>query len=324
MDRDGDTLASRPVKVLMVTSEWPSPELPYGGCFIEQQVRFLRKAGVDIDVMPFVGRRKPLNYWRIWGRVRRTIRDGDYDLVHAQFGHSGALAVTPKRLPVVVTYRGDDLLADRFRRAVSRYAARRADANIVVARRMASELPEPPVAVIPSGIDFDLFRKFPRVDARRRLELPEGERLALFVGSPHVPRKRFSLAQQALDLIEDARLLPAWGVPRETIPLYMNAANLLLLVSKWEGSPNVVKEALACDLPVVAVDVGDTRERLGTVDGCVVVSDDSPESIADAVRAVLDRDEEIDGAASVRSLDETLLAQETIDVYRSVLRASGT
>lgn len=302
----------------MVTSEWPSPELPHGGCFIEQQVRFLREAGVDVEVLPFKGRHRPLNYFRIWRRIRRTIRAGSYDLVHAQFGHSGALCVTPKSLPVVVTFRGSDLQSSRVWRTVSRYAARRADATIVVAERMRSLLPRPPIAVIPSGIDLELFRPVTRDDARRELELPLAERLVLFIGSPTRVGKRLGLAREAVDLVPDARLLPVWDVPRETVALLMSAADVLLLVSKWEGSPNVVKEALACDLPVVSVDVGDVRERIGDVDGCIVCQDDTPATIARALQEVLTAGRRVEGRRAVRDLDETLLTAKVVGIYESI------
>lgn len=307
----------------MVTSEWPSPERPYGGCFIEQQAEALRRAGVSVEVLPFAGRRRVLNYLRAWRQVRKAINGGGFDLVHAQFGHSGALSVTPKKIPVVIQFRGSDLQGGRLWRAVSRYGARKADANIVVARRMGAYLPRPPDAVIPSGIDFDLFRPIPREQARARLGLPQAGKLVLFVGGPDRRAKRHRLAKEAVGMVPGATLLSVSGVDRTTIPFYMNAADALILVSLWEGSPNVVKEALACNLPVVATDVGDIRERIESVAGCCLCEGDSPEEIARAVVDVLSRDARVDGRDSVRGLADGQLAQQVIAVYREVLRGVG-
>src|SRR4051812_3149449 len=99
----------------------------------------------------------------------------------------------------------------------------------------------------------------------------------------------------------------------------MNAADCLILTSMIEGSPNVVKEALACDLPVVSVPVGDVHERLRGVEGCEVTADDRPETIAAALERVLRRGGRVEGRAAVRQLDERILTQRVIEVYRSVL-----
>ena len=97
-----------PLRVLMITSEWAS-DPGHTAHFIARQARFLRAAGVDVDVFAFRGGRRPLRYLTAWAKLQRRLRNGHhYDLVHAQFGQSGLLAL-PKRLPLVVTFRGDDL-----------------------------------------------------------------------------------------------------------------------------------------------------------------------------------------------------------------------
>lgn len=320
-----------PLRVLMVTSEWPTVDSPAEGAFIEQQARFLRLAGVDVELFHFSGRHRALGYLRIWKRLGRTIKHGDFDLVHAQFGHSGALASTPKRLPVVVTYRGSDLLGGDppglgwLFKAVSRYGARRADARIVVAEHLSSHLPKPPSAVIPSGIDVSLFRPIRKDIARHQLRLPHDQPLVLFVENRAGRReKRLWLAQQATDLVKGARLLHVYGIDRSAMPAYMNAADLLLLVSSQEGSPNVVKEALACGLPVVSVDVGDVRERIGPIEGCITCRDDRPETITDAINEVLARNQRIDAGAGMDDLDERVLTEKVISVYREVLDGRRT
>jgi glycosyltransferase involved in cell wall biosynthesis len=122
-----------------------------------------------------------------------------------------------------------------------------------------------------------------------------------------------------VDKTFDAELVVAWQVPHSKIPVYMNACNALLFVSMYEGSPNVVKEALACNLPVVSVSVGDVPERLAGISGCVVSADDDPNTLARAIEQVLRSDRRVDGRASVSELNEELLARRMIQIYESAI-----
>jgi glycosyltransferase involved in cell wall biosynthesis len=175
-------------------------------------------------------------------------------------------------------------------------------------------------------LDLEMFSPQDKRAARAALSLPENRRLVLFGGNPTVPRKRFSLAQEAIALLNgqpDVELVVPRGVPHRQIPLYMNACDALVLASLHEGSPNVVKEALACNLPVVSVDVGDARERIGSLPGCVVCQDDRPETIAAALTEVLNQKTPFNGRDAVKDLDELLLTPKVIDVYRRAMRRRG-
>ncbi|MBI4421935.1 MAG: ATP-grasp domain-containing protein [Gemmatimonadetes bacterium] len=323
-----------PIRVLAVTSAWPTPGQPRTTHFIKRQVDYLRSAGVHVEVFHFRGRRRPWRYLAAWARLQRRLRIGRYDLIHAQFGQSGLLAL-PKRLPLVVTFRGSDLLgivgdaagrhiwAGKVLQRVSRMVARRADAVIVVSEHMKNSLPpDVPASVLPSGIDLDLFRPMPRDAARRRLGLPLGASLVLFAGRPDQARKRFELAKQAVELLRGslpAELIVAWGAQHTDMPLYMNACDALVFTSMQEGSPNVVKEALACDLPVVSVPVGDVADRLRGVEGCEVCGE-SPPAIAAALERVLRRGRRVAGHEAVKDLDEAQLTARLIRIYRTILR----
>jgi glycosyltransferase involved in cell wall biosynthesis len=324
----------------MVTSEWPVPHAENSGLFIAQQVEYLRSAGTEVDVFHFRGKKNPLHYSRAWIALRRRLRRRPYDLIHAQFGQSGLLAL-PKRLPLVVTFHGSDVhgfptsagrqnsLAGRFLSRISRWVASRADAAIVVSRRLGRCLPGArSIHTIPCGVDLDLFRPMAKAEARSHLGWPQDERIVLFAGNPSCPIKRCSLARKAVEHLSRStasRLITAWGVPHTEMPFYMNASDVLVVTSTHEGSPGVVKEALACNLPVVSVDVGDVAERISRVEGCEVCAVDRPEAIAAALERALHRPGGLKGRASVRDLDERRLAQEVIQVYHQVAeRATST
>lgn len=324
-------------RVLMITNQWPTPATPYSAPFIARQYRSLRKSGVDVDLFVFEGRRNPLRYalatirflWRIT-RVR-------YDLIHAQHGQSGIPALFSS-IPLVVTFRGTDLQgivesegrvtpAGRVLTMFTRRVARKAARVILVSAKMSSYLP-PGIGfdVIPSGLDLELFRPMSQADCRRELGLAKDGRVILFGGRPSVKRKRYDLAMQAITRLRastPAEVLILDGEPIERVPLYINAADVVLLTSVHEGSPNIVKEALACNRPVVTVRVGDVEERLKTVAECVVCEDDKPETIAVALTRVLGRTGlEFDGRKHVLQLDEERTTASVVRVYQEALQRS--
>lgn len=323
------------LRVLMITSEWPSPTSPEAASapFVVRQVDFLRQSGIAVEVFHFQGLKKLSNYLRAWYRVQKRLSERKFDLVHAQFGQS-AFPALPKRLPLVITFRGSDLegiVGDDGRytldgwglRRFGQIAARMADWVIVVSEHMTRHLRgSVPISVIPSGVDLTLFRRTPKEEAKRQLGLPMRKPLVLFVGDPAEIRKRYFLAENAVKLLGEsiaAELVVAWDKPHASIPLYMSACDVLVFTSMHEGSPNAVKEALACDLPIVSVAVGDVSARLKGIEGCLVCVDDQPTTIAEALERVLKRGKRIRGRERILDLDESLLTQKVVDIYQSVI-----
>lgn len=315
----------------MITGVWPTPAHPERAPFVVRQVEFLRRVGISVDVVHLDGRGQPSRYVQRWREVRTLIARNHYDVVHAQWGQS-ALAALPRVAPLVVTFRGSDLegvvsksgkygVSSFLLTCVSQIAARCADEVIVVSDRLARRLPSRRCHVIPSGVDLELFVPRDKADARQRLGLKPVRRYVLFAASPANPVKRHALALQAMEALEDtgAELLVVERVSPATMPCYMSACDVLLLTSAHEGSPNVVKEALACNLPVVGVDVGDVRQRLNLVAGCVVCADDAPHTIASGLRQALAHDQPIDGRSAVAALDERVLTERVVDVYRQAM-----
>lgn len=323
------------LRVLLLTSEWPTPQHPRAVPFLVQQVQFLRAAGVQVEVFSFEAKRKVQNYLRAWWELRVRYKLKSFDLIHAHFGQSGLIAF-PSPIPVVVTFHGSDLQGvvgangrytwyGRLLQLVSRFVARQADANIVVGEQMVPHLGSAKhVHVIPGGVDFDVFRPFSCQVAREELGLPATKPLVLFPASPAKRVKRFALAQQAVAILraqQEVELLALEGVPHEHVPVYMAACDALLLTSQHEGSPTVIKEALACNLPIVSVDVGDVKNWLAQIDGCYVTEDDAPETIAAALREVLARRQRLNARDNVaEQLDERRLVERIRHVYMQVVQ----
>lgn len=321
------------MRVLFVTSEWPAFKNDISGIQVFHQAERLRQMGVFVDVFHFRGRKNPFRYVVAIAKLHRNYDLSSYNVIHAHHGQSGLVALIQRRLPAVVTFHGSDLQGIRsasgrytligyLLRTVSQTAARLATEVIVVSEHLARYLPRRDYHVIPAGIDLDLFRPMPPDHARQILGLPQGGRLLLFVGDPARPEKRYALAEQAVKCLNgklDARLVVANRIPHEQMPVFMNACDVLLVTSSHEGSPSAVKEALACNLPVVSVDVGDVRQRIGSIDGCVICSDDRPDTLAMALVEALERGRRVDGQAAVQDLDERLLAKKVIQVYKRAI-----
>jgi glycosyltransferase involved in cell wall biosynthesis len=194
---------------------------------------------------------------------------------------------------------------------------------ITVSLEIKEELGRSDAHVIPMGIDKELFRPLARTDARVQLGWPLDEHTVLFVGDTKNPVKRFGLARDAVMQAVGSASFPIVlrvcnNVAPETMPVYMNAADVLVITSEHEGGPLVLREALACNLPVVSVDVGDARMRLARVPGCILAVSDRPEAIASALVNVLKECKHVDGINGISELDDQIIAQELLTIYKGV------
>ncbi|HMD85909.1 MAG TPA: glycosyltransferase [Terriglobia bacterium] len=320
--------------VLVVTNLWPTEADPSYGSFVKAQMESLRPRGVEFDVLYINGRESKWNYLRGVRQVRGQLRTKRYDLIHAHFGLSGWVARWQSRVPVVVSFMGDDVLgrptrsgritlAGHFLRISGFILARLATSVIVKSRQMASTLHLPSAHIIPNGVNLNLFRPMEQRQARQALGLDSGKKFVLFPYNPKEARKRFDLIQAAVSLareqVPSLELLMARNLPQEQIPLYMNAADALVIASMLEGSPNAVKEAMATNLPVITVDVGDAGELIGPTPGCYLVRREAG-AIAEKIVEVCRRGGRTNGRDWIRKLSMEAVAEQIVEVYAEALR----
>jgi teichuronic acid biosynthesis glycosyltransferase TuaC len=325
---EADALPGRGLRVLTITNMYPTPERPAYGSFVEAQVSSLRRAGVGMDVHFIDGRRSKWEYVSAFATLRRRLARGGYDLVHAHYGFSGFYPIAlASPLPLVTTFHGDDVMLGenlpRLKTFVRELVSRRADAVIVQSAEMKEILGLESARVIPMGVDLERFRPMDRSACRLAAGYAPDLRYALFPYDRSRRVKGFDLAAAAVALVTRinpaVRLRTVAGEPPERMPLHFNAADLLLFTSLREGSPTAVKEALACDLPIVATAAGDVAERIAGVAGCWLV-ERSADRVASAVLRVLeDHDPRSAGRAAVGPLDIGAVALRLIEVYRTLV-----
>ncbi|PYO51809.1 MAG: glycosyl transferase [Candidatus Rokuibacteriota bacterium] len=309
------------MRILFVTNMYPTPERPGYGAFVRQQAEQLRRFGHTVDVINILGFRSRLNYLRGALDVLRTTRTTPYDVVHAHYGLTALPAWFRLHAPLVMTLHGSDVLGGRLERLCSRFMSRLADSVIVVSEEMRRVIPG---IVIPCGVDLDLFRPFDRDEARTRLGWPSDKYLILFPFDPRRRVKRYDLARAAVDRLTKegiaVELITVFGVDNREMPWHYSAADAMLLCSDSEGSPTSVKEALACDLPVVATDVGDVREILRGVPGTGICTRDVGD-IAGSLREALtvSRTGRFERRAAMAKYNQALTVAKIIDVYNTVL-----
>lgn len=316
----GNGASRRGLKVLFVTNMYPDDRNPGSGAFVCQQAEQLRKAGHQIDILHIQSNGARLKYLTSGIDVFSRTRATSYDIVHAHYGLSGFPALFRHKTPLVVTLHGSDALVGYVQPWISRTVCAFADAVIVVSRGISARIAG---EVIPCGIDLDMFKPRDRAEARRRLGLPLQAKLVLFPFDPRREIKRYDLAQASVQALGDpkTRLLSVCGKRSEDMPWYYSAANVMVLCSKSEGSPTSVKEALACDLPVVSTEVGDVREIMGGIDGCAICPDNAG-SLAQEIKRVLDRQpgQRFEGHRFMQRYDQSRVVADIVRVYESVLR----
>lgn len=332
MSKPGDIQFA--IRILLLTTEYPTPNRPGAAAFLVRHVEALCTMGVEIDIVHFVSRANPINHFRAWKHMRAQLRSRRYDLVHAHFGHASMIASLQSSVPVVVTYHGSDVigivgsngqysLKGWFGSLISRLMSLIVDEVIVVAAHLGRRLPRKHYHVIPLGVDLKRFAPMSKEQARDYLGWPCGSHIVLFAALDVTnPVKRFSLAEDAVKVLAEefpVELRMASGLKPDDIPLYMCAADVLLLTSVHEGSPTVVKEALACNLPVVCTDVGDVRDQLDGVEPSAICAPD-PASLAAGLRQVLTSGKRSNGRDKVAPLAEPLVAGKVVEIYKSILQ----
>jgi len=330
------------VRVLAVTNMLPTETNVRAGTFVKQQISSLQGQGVEVQTLHLDRPGKGMSVYRHTAlRLQRAIGCWHPEVIHTMYGGLMGWIVsrTVTDEALVQSFCGTDLqgakagsILLRVRAGIgvvlSRRTVRRVDHVIVKSKRLQARLPRwfpsDRVSLVPNGVDLDRFKPMDRAACRLSLGWREGVFHVLIAAPVNVnANKRVSLARAAVKQLEDsgvpAELHVMTSTPHAEVPIWLNAADAVLLTSVQEGSPNIVKEALSCNRPVVAVDAGDVAERIAGVAGCYVVLP-SPSALARGLAAVRSGPGAVEGRASMLELSTERVATRLLAVYERAMQ----
>ncbi|HEY5943540.1 MAG TPA: glycosyltransferase [Solirubrobacterales bacterium] len=310
------------MRVLVVTNFMPDAAAPQRGQWVRDQVDEVRRRGVDVDVFEFArGRNEYLPATR---RLRALLRRERFDLVHAHYGLAGWVARLAGADPLIVTFHGTDV-RHHLVGHLSRRLAWRADLVAGVSRALFEAedgrpgLPAVPGSVVlPCGPDLRRFQPQPRAEARRELGLDPDRSYLFFPANPERPEKRHDRAAEVAAAC-GADLLTGGSIEPERMPLWLNAADAVLVTSDYEGFGMAAIEALACEVPVLSTPVGIAPYALRGIDGCLCAPFDAGTWAAVAQRHLEAADPRVAGSARAATLSAEAMAERAIVAYRAVV-----
>ena len=288
--------------------------------FVIEQISALQNVGIIVESYGITGNGL-LSYLRNIRGIRRKINLFQPNIIHAHYGLSGLVANLQRQVPVVTTYHGSDVHSGGWILRLSQLAMKLSAYNIFVSKKLQqrSGSKRPNACVVPCGVNLEVIREESREVARAQLN--RSKPMVLFSGSFAESVKNPNLAKTAMQQITDAELVELKGYTREEVNLLMNATGCLLMTSDREGSPQVIKEAMACGTPIVSVDVGDVKDIITDTEGCYIAERNS-DDIADKIRMALSFKGKTKGRQRIidLGLSNELVAKRLIEIYKEVLK----
>jgi teichuronic acid biosynthesis glycosyltransferase TuaC len=335
------------MKVLVVTNMYPTAKNPFYGIFVKEQVEALKAGGLDVDVYFINGRENRLNYLKSIFALAKLLRQRHPDLIHAHHSYcifpikvAEKLAFT--RLPVVLTFHeGEVHLAPNmklkkvapirrlvFSKRIKLAALKMTDMVVAVQEEMLKKLNfKGQSAVLPCGVDCGLFKPLDQRWCRKLLDLPIDRKIILFPASPGDRQKGIDILKAALRRIarSDLMLVTAGNIPHEKMPYYMNAADVVVQLSRYEASPSVLKEALAVNTPAVFTAAGDAAKLINATSGGYYLSRRDPADVAENIVKALKDNGNCNGRACILKANLTLnaISGQIVRIYRRLLEAQG-
>ena len=290
---------------------------------VKSQAESLKNKGIELKIFPIIGK-------GVWGylknipELKKQIAIFKPDIVHSHYSFCGIIAaLASRKIPVVTSLMGSDTHQSKITKFIIKFFSDyRWTKTIVKSEDMKIRLGLNNAGVLSNGVDLNLFHPLDKKECRINLGLESDKKYVLFVSKPDRKEKNYALAQATIDKVKinSVELKIIYNIDHSLIPVYLNAADVLLLTSKWEGSPNIVKEAMACNLPVVATKVGDIEYLFENTEG-YYYTDSDPDKLAEKINHILDNDIKPNGRQRIidLKLDSESIADKLIQLYQEVL-----
>lgn len=288
---------------------------------VKSQGDSLEKAGIDIEYFTIKGKGIKGYFQNIFS-LRKFLRRNKYDVIHAHYSLSAYCATLAGAKKLVVSLMGSDVHQSVMMASVIRLCSRFLwAASIVKSQEMKEKLSLKAAFVLPNGVDFDKFLPIEKQKAQEIVGFESSKKNIIFVANPARHEKNFALAEASVDQLEDDSvcLHSVYNLPHNEIVNYMYAADVLLLTSLWEGSPNVIKEALTCNCPLVTVPVGDVKKLVQGVSGTYICTYESAD-VALKLKLALGYGKRTEGREKIidLGLDSVTVACKIIEIYKSI------
>ena len=289
--------------------------------FVKEQGDALESLGIHVSYFAVKGKGAK-GYLSCLSKLKQEIKNKKIELIHAHYGLCGALSVLQRSVPVVITFHNGETLTKKGK-IISSIAARFSAYNIFVAQHIHDKLLFIPrkYSILPCGINLNQLQLFDKEEAAKNMGLSEDKPNILFGGSFSNPRKNYPLAKEAIDLLPyPVNLIEMKGFNRKEVNKLLCGCDLFLLPTKSEGSPQVVKEALGCNCPIVATGVADIPVLLSGVKNSYYTSFEATE-IASRIDTILKDGGRSDGRKKIDELklDNSQVAVSLLKIYNSVL-----
>ncbi len=253
--------------------------------------------------------------------LRKFLTEKQFDVIHAHYSLSAMVASLSGAQPLVVSLMGSDVKASGILRFCIRiFKAIFWKKVIVKSKDMKISSGLTQSYIVPNGVDFEKFKPEARDESIEVTKWDSNKKHILFAANPNRYEKNFELAKQAFELLnpDEVELQVLEDVPNEQMPQYFNASDVILLTSLWEGSPNVIKEAMACNCKIVAVDVGDIKEVIANTKGCYVTGFDK-EEIAEKIIEALNLPQKTNGKNAIAYLSADAIANTLTNIYKDTI-----
>ena len=317
------------MRILHITTNYPTPEFPIFGIFVKEQVESLQKIDIDCDVFYCDGRNRGFKQYityvpKLWWKIAR----GHYDVLHCH--HALSLIILtmtgwPFFKKTVLSYQNDP---DR-EWGGTMFKFFNVFVNKFIVKNRSEYLKYSKMIYLPNGCNQEFFRPMDKLECRKELGLEADKYYVLYMDSNKGVRtqKRKDRFDEVVRMLNEeygyngkVETVALRNTPRHLIPLYMNAIDLHMISSDFEGSPNSVKECMCCNTPVVSTDVGNVKEMIGDISGAYVTKTFEAKELADCVDKTLRSAVPFAGREKflAKGYGMDVVAEKLMDIYKGI------
>ena len=290
---------------------------------IKAQGESIKAQGVEIDYFTIKGKGVK-GYLSNIKPLRSALKNKSYHLIHAHYSLSAIfVSIACPKVPVIVSLMGSDVKRNFFyKKLIAFFSYFFWKGVIVKSSLMHKILGLENALIIPNGVNFNVFKEIDKSIAKKKVFFNDKKHI-VFIANPKRYEKNYPLAKKAVDLLRNKNVelnvvYSERGIQQKEIPYYISASDVLLLTSLSEGSPNVIKEAMACNCPIVSTDVGDVRSIIESTEGCYLTSY-NPIEVAEKLKLALDFSSRTTGRRDIYYLDSEIIAKEIVFYYNKIL-----